>query len=792
MASLQNETANQIETYQNAAKQKLDSFQSETETQIETFQTNTNTKLENLSKIITDSVHKAVSESEVKHLNILENVDSELNAYKKDIEYKLSQIQISDSDIDNLEKSLKAAMAEVQNRALSTFDNFTSSQKQKNEDFAKEIKENSAALELKIKEINDSLDSLKETATGNMSQKLQEFESQFNQTLSTKNNEFDSDLAEWKHNLDTKLTTLTNSFEDSRKEVEAKYSDQLKSNIENLQTKTSDQFTKVSASIESTKIEMQDAIQDIQDVINKFKNDANSSISVISKNNENELKRELEHNMQMVQQNLTKVQEQMMEDLKAFQESVQTKQETGTSTIDAALSEFKTWKAQIQSQFESSELVFSGQIDQFKVATQDKIDEVGQKLFQNMNAYETSIQQQHNDLNDQIADLQNKTQNSISDYENSSKQILAQLNKMYDDMVKSTQEKIQVQNQDTEAKIESFKKEIQDATAANQSEQSKLFLRMQDDANGIQSQIMEIQKELQDVRTNIQVYDKADKMKRQLEDNIQELNESFSKLQNYSDSANQMNDEYKSILKINEEITNKLSEVESQKSRVVTLEQKFQSMIALSNTIDDRILALNNSQDDIQSMEVTVRNYEERLKEVADHYDRLEKKDEVVARIRTDVDSQFEKLKDLEQRLNNCNRQAISLPQEIKEVQGNVDKILQNGPKITNAIGRLETLDNLLADTEKRIDALNSVQTGIKKTELDLQGLSRDVDNKFRTLQQITQKELQSKPTAKGQSLNPQTNEAVKQLKREGWTIPEIANNLHLTENEVDLILQLS
>jgi predicted nucleic acid-binding Zn-ribbon protein len=190
-------------------------------------------------------------------------------------------------------------------------------------------------------------------------------------------------------------------------------------------------------------------------------------------------------------------------------------------------------------------------------------------------------------------------------------------------------------------------------------------------------------------------------------------------------------------------------------------------------------------------MEVTVRNYNDRLQYVSEQYERLEKKDEVVNRIKTDVDSQFEKLKDLEQRLTNCNRQAVSLPQEIKEVQNNVDKILQNGPKITDAIGRLESLDSIIADTEKRIDALNSVQTGIKKTELDLQGLSRDVDNKFKVLNQMTKQDLAKNPNKKSAGINPRTSEAIRQLKRQGWTIAEIAKQLELTENEVDLVLQL-
>ena len=190
-------------------------------------------------------------------------------------------------------------------------------------------------------------------------------------------------------------------------------------------------------------------------------------------------------------------------------------------------------------------------------------------------------------------------------------------------------------------------------------------------------------------------------------------------------------------------------------------------------------------------MEVTVRNYEDRLKEVSNQYERLEKKDEVVERIKTDVDSQFDKIKDLEKRLNDCNRQVVSLPQEIKDVQMNVDTILRNEPKISKAVEQLENLDDLITDTERRVETLNSVQNGIKKTELDLQGLSRDVNSKFKVLQQITKQDLEKNPSVRGNSISQQDNENVRLLKRQGWTIKEIAKSLNITESEVDLILQL-
>ena len=69
--------------------------------------------------------------------------------------------------------------------------------------------------------------------------------------------------------------------------------------------------------------------------------------------------------------------------------------------------------------------------------------------------------------------------------------------------------------------------------------------------------------------------------------------------------------------------------------------------------------------------------------------------------------------------------------------------------------------------------------------------MNRDLDSKFKVIQNITQQELAKKPRSKANVINPQTNDMIRQLKREGWRIPEIAEKLKLTENEVDLVLQL-
>ena len=320
-----------------------------------------------------------------------------------------------------------------------------------------------------------------------------------------------------------------------------------------------------------------------------------------------------------------------------------------------------------------------------------------------------------------------------------------------------------------------------------------MIMKMQDDANNLQTHLSEISKELQNVRANIQIFEKADQMKRQLEENIQNLNEGFDRLEDFGATADQFKSQFGTLVKMNDDIANQITVFESQKVKLESLGASFANVSNMANQIDNQVHQLNATKDELQTMEVTVRNYNEKLQYLTEQYEKLDRKDEVLNRITKDVDTSFDRLKELEQRLTNANRQIVSLPNEIKEVQTNVDKILQNGPRITNAVTQLEKLDDLITQTNEQIENIQSTKGGIDKTVMNLSAMNREVEDKFKTLRQITETQIKNEPASVKSSsgIAPAKRDMVRTLKRQGWTTVEIAKRVGMTENEVDLILQL-
>ena len=152
------------------------------------------------------------------------------------------------------------------------------------------------------------------------------------------------------------------------------------------------------------------------------------------------------------------------------------------------------------------------------------------------------------------------------------------------------------------------------------------------------------------------------------------------------------------------------------------------------------------------------------------------------------VDNAFEKLKDIERRLENCNRASGELPDRISTLKTEVDSILENIPKVKDAIGKLDSLDAILSETEKRIDTLQDDKEWLAKTETRLVDLNRDVTGKIRTLGEISKPTL-SKSNS-GSSITPSIKETVISLAHHGWTPENIAEKLKLSVGEVELILE--
>jgi hypothetical protein len=167
-------------------------------------------------------------------------------------------------------------------------------------------------------------------------------------------------------------------------------------------------------------------------------------------------------------------------------------------------------------------------------------------------------------------------------------------------------------------------------------------------------------------------------------------------------------------------------------------------------------------------------------------------REDLIATVRAITDSKEDLLKRAE-KLQQISAKYEELKIKMWQIlcQKNVDELLRSGPKIGDAIAKLENMQELLKDADKRLETINSTRQGINLQEQRLQQLSKSVDSKFDDLKAITRSEIEKNPSVDGKHVTPAQRSSVRTLKRQGWTTAEIAKQLKLSQMEVELILEV-
>ena len=413
------------------------------------------------------------------------------------------------------------------------------------------------------------------------------------------------------------------------------------------------------------------------------------------------------------------------------------------------------------------------------------------KVSDAQNYLDTEYRQFIDQAAKKVSELNGHADESLSNYESRSNEVVQQLQKMYEQMLNDTEERVRMQNTEASRKLQELNAEIQSVSEKNRNDQSAFVMKMQGDSNAMQTQMSELGKELQAIKTQLSVYEKAEQMKKQLDEKIGGLEEDFARLEKFKAAALDLTGQYNQILRMKDEVEKQIGKFEEDQTKVDTIGQKYDRLITLSSSIDDKINGLNTTYDELQNMEIQVRDFQENLANISGRYDRLEQKQEVIDRVMKDVNTSFENLKNLEDRLKVCSSKAETLPDEIRDVQRNVDELLKNGPKIGEAAQRLSSLQDLLKDAETRMEEINSTRQGIGRSEQRLLELSKEVDSKFEQLAILTREDVAKNPPADNSHITPQQRDLVRQLRRQGWGINEIAKSLKRTPAEIELILEL-
>ena len=592
--------------------------------EIERFGAASEEKLRDLAATIDGAVERLTAQCESRQTDALAAIDSQLAGYRKDMEYRLSRLETTGGDIDTFEKDVRYAMEQAESRVSSDFSAFATAQQQKYSELIAAFQTDSERLDADINALERRINEIKETALTNVQTTLSVFEEKFDHDLKTTGDKLNDDVTLWKNALEGKLSAYTNEYESERRTLEGKYTDDLKAKLTFLQEKNDEQAKRTAELLQTSEASMQAQIAGVKNMMNSFTEDIRAKISDSSDSADEFLKKAVEEYRTYLTVHVERMQHELNERLKTFEEAIANRQETSAATADAALSDFNTWKQHFKQQLDEAGDIFAGQLARFKESSDGRIAEMAKQLEKSFTDTADVLLQKTDALETRVDSLDQKADASLASYETQSNDIIARLQNMYETMLQDTESRVRAQLDDSSTTLNNLKEEIKKTAADSTAAQATFKLKIQNDADEMQSRMSEIAKEIQTIRSQMQVYERAEQMKAQLDERIAALEQDFSRIEEYTAAAADLSGKFATLNRMNGEINARIAEFENQKARVDGIEKDYDRMLQLTGSIDKKMQNLQTTSDDLLRIEVDVRKFQDSLTRISGSYERLE------------------------------------------------------------------------------------------------------------------------------------------------------------------------
>jgi len=145
---------------------------------------------------------------------------------------------------------------------------------------------------------------------------------------------------------------------------------------------------------------------------------------------------------------------------------------------------------------------------------------------------------------------------------------------------------------------------------------------------------------------------------------------------------------------------------------------------------------------------------------------------------------------------------------DVDAIQSSVQTLSQDNEKARDAAAKLSTLDETVKWLEKRIAEMNGARESLARLATELQNLDKDAQDQLNLTRSLLNREegkLEGRAASKagkaagktaGRASDdgappPRDRENIIRLKRQGWSIDEIARSMKISKGEVELILEL-
>ncbi len=734
---------------------------------------------------------KQIEEVDSRVIANLSRLEGGITEYESSLNYRIEGIEGFSKDIELMEKNLKAMIDKVSERMRDDFHTFeVSLDAEKSEQKVKLDKDFSEIREV-LETLENRIDELKKKSYENVTEKLQVFEDDFFKDLKVRNESINRELETWQQGITAKIEKISAEKLGMREEIENKCVENLKEKLNEIQIKANSQYQKYENQISIFKNEIDEKLALVDNNVKEFEVSIKSETEDIKVSSYNHFNKQFADYHTGLDEKLRQYEKEMGQRLSQFDEAIEENKKDIFANLDSTKSDMQAWYAGFDQDMKASRDVLSEQNLKLREDVARLLEELKKEYTREKTELIDDSKKTRESYSQQLAEiaanigflndeLKEKSQTALEKMKNDSEIFLI-------DFMKKTREL----EQEVDNKIKEFKTGVQEVRERIDSTEKKMMGRMSESARVLSITLDDIDRKQKNFIGQTKIFDRADSLKTILQEKIDDLKGDIIKVDAQSKDIKAAEKKFDSIRKLGDEVSSKLNRFLAEKRKIDEIEGDFKKLLNMSQAVDIKLDHITGVYDNLQEIDVKLRNFDTLFKDITEKFQRLEKKESIIETTTEGVDRNFQILQQMEKNLAGLSEITDMLPMRLNELENRFKKINLEKKDADKTMESLGKLTKVLGDVEERIDKMQQAREWIARTETRLTETGKKAEENIALLGTLIDKDNKNKKSQKGGAPSIDKREMVVKLAHQGWTSENIAQATGLSRGEVELILEI-
>lgn len=664
---------------------------------------------------------------------------------------------------------------------------------------------------------------MEERFTRDLEQRLSQRQKHVDDILSTleeRSTKLGTALENWKKGLEAEITGISETREKERIQLEQRFTTQLEEklrklgdevarNLDDLKARTKETHDAVIREISSGEQEIEKSRTDIRQQVTGLKKETRENLQKIDQDLKSvqkvrsDYQKGLDEIKTMMDKRLDELDRDMEKQIHSITGKVQSRTEAlEIKVMKDAETRQKSFQKTVSDRFQKMDKLFAdldameSHVGKSLSDMETRIDEVTRREAETAENRFAGFREEMDKIEDILVRMKTKSIDKLTDeiggFEQQMRnEILNRENVLKEEIGRISSHALENLDQTLEVKTRTSMEKFQAEFDNHRSQIQQFVSQVEFDYEKISSGIAGIEHKQKEYLVQTKLFEKTDQLKDQLNRDLARLEQLTLKVSGDSQSLGALQQQLDGVMSGYKEASERMTRFFSEKQKIDLMENKIDRIVQLSEAVDQKLNRLSDLNDTLQEYQVRLKQMEDFHGEIANRYERLEKKLPVIDSTTDGIDRTFSTLQTLQDQIKDALEEMKGIPENLSRLEERNNNLFLEGDRLNLLLNRVGTLDKDLVSVEERIQQMETAREWLAKMETRMEALNKELQDKVRMLGNLAAKEGGSRTVSRG-APDMDTREMVVKLAREGWKTEEIARTTKLGKGEVELILEMS